>query len=66
MIIELERSGYRREDSEELFGMYKNALEFGLYKVSEDGYLEPTIFRNIFLSACDLDEFEWAEWFVNK
>lgn len=66
LVIELERSGYRREDSEELFGMYKNALELGLYKVSESGYLEPTIYRNIFLSACDLDEFEWAEWFITK
>ncbi len=66
LVIELERSGYKKEDSEELFEMYKNALQFGLYKVSEAAYIEPTIYRNMFLSACDLDEFEWAEWFINK
>jgi hypothetical protein len=65
IVVQLEQKQHK-ENAEELFNIYKKALTLGVYKVSPDGYLEPTVFRNIFTAAKDVNELAWAEDFVNK
>lgn len=64
--IGLESNEYSEVNVRELFELYKNSLELGAYKISPDAYLEPTVYRNIFITACDVKEYEWAEEFINK
>lgn len=64
--IGLESNEYSEVNVRELFELYKNSLELGAYKISPDGYLEPTVYRNIFITACDVKEFVWAEEFINN
>ncbi len=66
MVIQLEHNRYSIDIARELFELYKNELKLGVHKISPDGYLEPTVYRNIFLTACDINEFEWAENFINR
>ncbi|MEO8514193.1 MAG: hypothetical protein ABI543_11575 [Ignavibacteria bacterium] len=65
LVIELEHNSYNAEVARELFELYRDELKLGIHKVSPEGYLEPTVYRNIFLTACDINEFEWAEEFIN-
>ncbi len=65
IVIHLEHSQHKK-NVKELFNTYKKALELGIHKASPDGYLEPTVFRNIFTAAIDADELKWAEEFVIK
>ena len=66
MAIRLEQNQQERENYGELFDIYKHSLEQGVYKVSKESNIEPTVFRNILMTACDMNEFEWAESFIEK
>lgn len=66
MAIRLEQKQYEKENHMELFDIYKRSLEQGVYKVSKESSIEPTVFRNILMTACDMNEFEWAEQFIEK
>lgn len=48
----------------ELFLLYKQSLELGTYKISAEHNIEPTVFRNIIITATDVKEYEWAEKFI--
>lgn len=65
LMVDLEISQHI-DAAREIFDTYKSALELGVHKVSPDSYLEPTVFRNIFTAARDVNELEWAEEFINK
>ena len=65
IVVQLEHTQHE-ENTRELFNIYKKALALGVHKVSPEGYLEPTVFRNIFTAATDAGELDWAEEFINK
>lgn len=66
MAMRLEQNRQEKENYKELFEVYKSSLEQGVYKVSKENSIEPTVFRNILMTACDMNEFEWAEGFIEK
>lgn len=66
MAIRLEQNQQEKENYVELFDIYKHSLEQGVYKVSKENNIEPTVFRNILMTACDMNEFDWAEGFIEK
>ncbi len=65
LVVDMEIS-QQKEAAGEIFDIYKNALKLGVHKVSPQSNLEPTVFRNIFTAARDVNELEWAEEFINK
>lgn len=48
----------------ELFSLYNQSLVLNTYKISPEHDFEPTVFRNMVLTACDVKEFDWAEKFI--
>jgi hypothetical protein len=66
MAIRLEQNQQEKENYKELFDIYKRSLDEGVYKVSKESSIEPTVFRNILMTACDMNEFSWAESFIEK
>jgi len=66
MAIRLEQKQNEKENYSELFDVYKRSLEQGVYKVSPESNIEPTVFRNMLMTACDMNEFNWAENFIEK
>jgi hypothetical protein len=66
MAIRLEQKRHEKENHMELFDIYKRSLEQGIYKISRESSIEPTVFRNILMTACDMNEFDWAEEFIEK
>ncbi len=66
MAIRLEQNQQEKDNYKELFDIYRSSLEQGVYKVSRESSIEPTVFRNILMTACDMNEFDWAEGFIEK
>ena len=66
MAIRLEHNQQEKESYAELFDIYKHSLKQGVYKISKENNIEPTVFRNILMTACDMNEFDWAEGFIEK
>jgi len=66
MAIRLEQKQNEQENYAELFDIYKRSLEQEVYKVSKESSIEPTVFRNILMTACDMKEYDWAEEFIEK
>lgn len=48
----------------ELFSLYNQSLVLDTYKISPEHDFEPTVFRNMVFTACDVKEYEWAEKFI--
>lgn len=59
------RKVYDGEDyRKERFELYKACVEQGLYKASEHIYFDDLMFANIAFSAMHMNEFSWAEKFI--
>lgn len=50
----------------EQFEINNNALGLGAYKWSPEDHFQVSNFRNMLLTAIDLDEIEWVEKFIEK
>lgn len=66
MAIRLEQNQQEKDNYKELFDIYRSSLEQGVYKVSRESSIEPTVFRNILMTACDMNEFDWAADFIEN
>jgi hypothetical protein len=54
----------RSEFYNELLALYKDMLEKNSYEFTNK--LNPTNFRNIVFTAARVNDFKWAEWFINE
>lgn len=52
--------------NEEIFKLYQNQLSLNLYNVQENHPMNLRLFRNIFITALNLKEYEWVEKFINN
>lgn len=59
------RSG-KRQFQHELFEVHKEMISRGLYASDEDDFINLSTFRNIFITALNMKEYDWAENFITE
>lgn len=51
---------------QELFNIYREQLDLNIYNSTENGHIAPDMFRNIIINALRLEEYTWAEHYIEK